>query len=129
MKVLLIRIIVFNILTYFFINSSVEIDLEQFKDDLEVLKLRNYFNQDTIVILLGVFVAFLSSVLINIFKPFIEIYLLYFQKISFYFLINLLSISTVFIVLRVYGYSRFYLLIYLLTGTIALHFIDKIKFN
>ena len=50
---------------------------------------------------------------LKIFRPFIEIYLLHFLKFNFYFLINLISISTIYIVFRIYGYSRLYLLIYL----------------
>ena len=66
-------------------------------------------------------VFFFKLFLIYFFRPFIEIYLLHFLKFNFYFLINLISISTIYIVFRIYGYSRLYLLIYLLLSSLILY--------
>ena len=70
-------------------------------------------------------ISFTTLSLKIFFKPFIEIYLLYFRRYSFYFFINLISISSTYIVFRVYGYSRLILLFYLLISSILLYFSDR----
>ena len=114
------RFLVLLSLNYLVIRLSIEIDIEQFKDDLEKISLRRFVNTNISNLIISS-----ATILINIFKPFIEIYLLHFQKIYFYLLINLISISTIYIVFRVYGYSRLYLLLYLLFSTFLLRLIDK----
>ena len=56
-------------------------------------------------------VSIMTLFLVQIFKPFIEIYLLHYSRYLFYLLINLLSLSTIYIVFRVYGYSRLFLML------------------
>jgi len=101
-------------------------DSEQLIDDLRpIISL----SEDDLVVtyyLISFFVALYTLILLRIFKPFIEIYLLHYLEISFYFLISLLSVSTVYIVLRVYGYSRLYLLLYLLSSSLFLLYSKKI---
>lgn len=126
MKKYILRFIVLLFLNYFFLKLSLEIDIEQFKDDLEHLNLRKFFNSKSVIITVCVFVSLLTNLLILIFNPFMEIYLLHFQKNYFYFLVNLLSVSTVFIILRIYGYSRIYLILYLIFSTLTLRIIDKV---
>ena len=118
------RFLVLLSLNYLVIRLSIEIDIEQFKDDLEKISLRRFVNTNISNLIISS-VSISTIFLINIFKPFIEIYLLHFQKIYFYLLINLISISTIYIVFRVYGYSRLYLLLYLLFSTFLLRLIDK----
>ena len=45
------------------------------------------------------FQFYYDIILVQIFKPFIEIYLLHYSRYLFYLLINLLSLSTIYIVL------------------------------
>ena len=91
------RLILITLFAYFVFDYSVAIDIEQFYKDLKR------------------------------FRPFVEIYLLHFLKYNFYFLINLISISTIFIIFRIYGYSRLALLVYLVFSTTSLYLSDKIK--
>tara|TARA_B100000902_G_scaffold394273_1_gene450266 strand:- start:1664 stop:2068 length:405 start_codon:yes stop_codon:yes gene_type:complete len=102
-------------------------DSEQLIDDIRpIISL----SEDDIAVtyyLISFCVAVYTLILLRVFKPFIEIYLLHYLEISFYFLISLLSVSTIYIVLRVYGYSRLYLLIYLLTSSVFLLYTKKIS--
>ena len=119
------RFLILLSLNYLVMKLSIEIDIEQFKDDLEKVSLRRFVNTNISNLIISSIVSASTIFLIYIFKPFIEIYLLHFQKIYFYLLINLISISTIYIVFRVYGYSRLYLLLYLLLSTFSLRLIDK----
>ena len=65
-------------------------------------------------------VSIMTLFLVQIFKPFIEIYLLHYSRYLFYLLINLLSLSTIYIVFRVYGYSRLFLIIYIFISSLFL---------
>ena len=65
-------------------------------------------------------VSIMTLFLVQIFKPFIEIYLLHYSRYLFYLLINLLSLSTIYIVFRVYGYSRLFLVIYIFISSLFL---------
>jgi hypothetical protein len=101
-------------------------DSEQLIDDLRPIV---SLSEDDIIVtyyLISFSVALYTLILLRIFKPFIEIYLLHYLEISFYFLISLLSVSTIYIVLRVYGYSRLYLLLYLLSSSLFLLYSKKI---
>ncbi len=71
-------------------------------------------------------VSIMTLILIMIFKPFIEIYLLHYSRYLFYLLISLLSLSSIYIVFRIYGYSRLSLVIYVLISSIFLHLSVKI---
>lgn len=71
-------------------------------------------------------VSIMTLILIRIFKPFIEIYLLHYSRYLFYLLISLLSLSSIYIVFRIYGYSRLSLVIYVLISSIFLHLSVKI---
>lgn len=115
------RISILFLLNYAVIRLSSNINVYQLFLDLEVLRVINEFNELLIHLIISISVPMLTLFLIYFFRPFIEIYLLHFLKFNFYFLINLISISTIFIVFRVYGYSRFYLLIYLLVASIFLY--------
>ena len=76
----ILRFIFLLLLNYLLIKFSPEIDIEQFKDDLEDLRLRRFFNSLGITVIVCVFVSLLTDLLIITFNPFIEIYLLHFQK-------------------------------------------------
>ncbi len=107
-----------------FINSE-SIDINQIYYDFDNVGINSELTSDQMFLFIGVSVSTLTILLIMFFKPFIEIYLLHYLKYSFYFLINLLSISSVFITLRVYGYSRLYLIMYLLVSSFIFILSDK----
>ena len=84
------------------------------------------FNENIIYIIISILVPLLTLFLIYFFRPFIEIYLLHFLKLNFYFLLNLISISTIYIILRIYGYDRLNLLLYLLISSVVLYKSEKL---
>ena len=114
-------------LNIFVIVNSSDIDVDQFLEDLSFNSDLSNYNMMLIYLIISTSVVVLTGVMIYIFKPFTEIYLLYIWKYNFYFLINLVSISTTYIVFRIYGYSRLFLLIYLFTASFVLYITDKIK--
>ncbi len=71
-------------------------------------------------------VSITTLILVKFFKPFIEIYLLHYSRYLFYLLISLLSLSTIYIVFRVYGYSRLFLIIYIFISSLFLLFSGKV---
>ena len=114
-----------SILNVIVLRLSLSIDIEQLYFDFEVIGIRDLTNENFIFLFIGLCVSLLTTLLIFFFKPFIEIYLLHYLRYSFYLLINLLSLSTIYIAFRIYGYSRFLLLIYLLLSTIVFILSDK----
>jgi hypothetical protein len=124
---IIFRFVILVFLNYSVINLSDDIDLEQLVKDFELLNIS--ISKDAILLdfFVSILITILTLSLIFFFKPFIEIYLLYYLKYTFYLLVNLLSLSTIFIVLRIYGYSRLYLLFYLIISSSILILSDKIK--
>lgn len=119
-----LKLSVLGILNYLVIFLSSDIDIEQLVKDLE--KFNIYKSKSNIVyFIICITVPIITILLIQFFKPFIEMYLTHYLKYNFYFLINLLSLSTVYMVFRIYGYSRFYLLMYLISSTVFLHLTDR----
>lgn len=123
----------FRLTLLFFLNFSVlffsnNANVYQLFLDLNSVSLMKEFNEVILYIIISFLVPLLTLLLIFFFRPFIEIYLLHFLKLNFYFLINLLSTSTVYIVLRIYGYDRLNLLLYLIFSSIILYKSEKIKF-
>jgi len=123
----LIRILTISILNFYTLKLSLFIDVDQFKRDIDIFYVFQNVSYDIVFILISISVAFLTVVLTLFFKPFIEVYLIFHLKISFYFFINLVSISTIYLAFRVYGYSRLMILFYLLISTFFLIVSDKIK--
>ena len=114
---------------YLVIYLSSDIDLDQLVKDFELININLSSNSYLLSLFICISITFLTLFLIFLFRPFIEIYLLYYLKFTFYFLVNLLSLSTVYIVFRIYGYSRLNLLIYLFLSSAILIISDKIKNN
>ena len=98
--------VIINYLNIILFRNSKYIDIDQVLLDVEKLNLVNFLNESNIHIAIGFVVTSASFFLNSFFKPFIEIYIQHYLRYSFYLLINLLSISTVFIAFRIYGYSR-----------------------
>ena len=121
---------IFNIfiltgLNFLIFTNSESIDIDQVYLDFKNLGIDTELTNLQMYLFIGISVSLLTISLILFFKPFIEIYLLHYLRYSFYFLINLLSISSVFITLRVYGYSRLYLIMYLLITSFIFILSDK----
>ena len=121
---------IFNIfiltgLNFLIFTNSESIDIDQVYLDFKSLGINTELTALQMYLFIGICVSFLTIFLIIFFKPFIEIYLLHYLRYSFYFLINLLSISSIFITLRVYGYSRLYLVFYLLITSFIFILSDK----
>ncbi len=122
----LFRITILSALNYFVIFTSPSIDTYQLLEDLD------YFfrltNLDIVITywIASISVSCITMLLIRIFKPFIEIYLLHYSKYFFYVLVSLLGLSSVYIVLRVYGYSRLSIIIYILISSIFLNYSGRI---
>jgi len=120
-----LNIIVITLFNFYVLSLSSSIKVEQVYFDFKNLGLPEPNNENTVFIFIGFCVSILTSFLIYFFKPFIEIYLLHYFRYSFYLLINLLSLSTVYLTLRIYGYSRLLVLIYLFLSTVTLVLSDK----
>jgi len=121
----ILNFILLTFLNFNILSLSTSIDIDQLYLDFEIIGVLRFFNQNLTFIFVGLCVSLLTIFLIFFFKPFIEIYLLHYLRYSFYLLINLLSISTVYIALRIYGYSRFLLLLYLVISTFVFILSDK----
>ena len=118
----LIRLSILFLMNFSILFFSDNANVFQLYLDLENIKLVKSFNENGIYSIISISVPVLSLFLIYFFKPFIEIYLLHFLKLNFYFLINLLSISTI------YGYDRLNMLIYLLIASVFLYKTEKINY-
>ena len=117
---------VFKYLSIFLLNTMVllqskRVDVEQLMDDLSFIKVINIYDKNLMIVTISIF----TSMLIKFFQPFIEVYLMYYFKLSFYLLINLLSISTIYLITRVYGYSRLNIILYLLFSSIFIYAVDR----
>ena len=121
----IIRFCVLFSLNYSVLFFSNNANVYQLFLDLNRINLLKTFNEIIIYIIISIAVPLLTVFLIYFFRPFIEIYLLHFLKFNFYFLINLLSISTIYIVLRIYGYDRLNMLIYLIISSVILYKTEK----
>jgi hypothetical protein len=122
----IIRFIGLSLMNYSVLFFSSNANVYQFFLDLEKIKIITEFNELYIYILISLSVPVLCLFLIYFFRPFIEIYLLHFVKFNFYLLINLLSISTIYIVFRIYGYDRINMLFYLLIASLFLYKTDSL---
>jgi hypothetical protein len=122
----IIRFIGLSLMNYSVLFFSSNANVYQFFLDLEKTKIISEFNELNLYILISLSVPVLCLFLIYFFRPFIEIYLLHFLKFNFYLLINLLSISTIYIVFRIYGYDRINMLFYLLIASLFLYKTDSL---
>lgn len=122
----LIRFFILSFLNFSILFFSENANVYQFYKDLNSINILFTFNENIIYIIISILVPLLTLFLIYFFRPFIEIYLLHFLKLNFYFLLNLISISTIYIILRIYGYDRLNLLLYLLISSVVLYKSEKL---
>lgn len=121
-----IKFLFFMISNYLLLVMSLDIDYEQFLKDINLITNRNFSNE-IILGLISFLVLSTTFIVKQILNPFIEIFIEHYYKISFYFLINMLSISTTYIVFRIYGYSRLNLIIYLIVASFAFELFDRVE--
>jgi len=127
---LIIRFLKYSIFigaNFLLLYLSIDIDIEQFEKDIFVVFGQNLINENLIFFLVSNVAVLFTFLIKQILKPFVEIFIEHYYIYGFYFLINILSISTTYIVLRVYGYSRLNLLIYLLLSSITFEIFDRIE--
>ena len=121
------RVSVLIVLNYFLILNSKYIDTYQLLEDLSMI--RNMANADVsltyFIICIGV--SSLTTFLVSFFKPFIEIYLLHYSRYLFYLLVSLISLSSIYIIFRVYGYSRTWMILYIFFTAAFLMFSEKLN--
>ena len=122
----LLTLISFN---YLVLLSSKFIDVDQLFDDLNFLNINGSFSYEILFLFVSFSIGSFTLLLIYFFQPFSEIYLLHYLKFSYYFLVNLLSLSTVYLTFRIYGYSRLSIIFYLFASSLFLLFIEKIQFK
>lgn len=122
---IIFRITGLIILNYLVIIASKDIDIVQLLDDIYRFKSLSDINIELIYLLIALSVSLLVIALLYFFRIFSEVYLTHYLKVNYYFLINLVSISTVYLVYRVYGYSRFAIILYLLFSVVLLYVSDK----
>jgi len=123
----IIKISILSALNLFVFKLSGEIDIEQLLKDINFFNIESSSDNLYIFISVSVLISIITLSMMRFLKPFIDVYLMYYLRINFYLLICLLSLSTVYIVLRIYGYSRLYLLIYLIASSACLHLFEKYK--
>jgi hypothetical protein len=122
---IIFRITGLIILNYLVIIASKDIDIVQLLDDIYRFKSLSDINIELVYLLIALSVSLLVIALLYFFRIFSEVYLTHYLKVNYYFLINLVSISTVYLVYRVYGYSRFAIILYLLFSVVLLYVSDK----
>ena len=105
----------------------IQVVVEQFQKDLNFLLAHHGISDILIYLIISIFVVILTFIIKQILNPFVEIFIMRYYKLSFYILINLLSISTTYIVLRIYGYSRFNLILYLAFASLLFEIFDRVE--
>ena len=115
-------LVVLNLLVLY---RSIEIDVDQLLKDINFIFRQETIDLNFIFLFISFSISFLTIILLYFFRPFSEIYLTHYLKSSYYLMINLVSISTIYLVFRIYGYSRLYILIYLFLGVLFLQTLDK----
>lgn len=120
-----LRFIAVAFLNYLVIFMSKDINVEQLLKDIDLFFSIDLINTNIVFGFITISVSLLTILMIYFLNPFIEVYLMYYLRFSFYFLINLVSVSTIYIVYRIYGYSRLWLLIYLFLSSSVMYITDK----
>ena len=120
MFLFLFRIIILVSLNFGIFYSSPYLNTYQLLKDINLFFEINMDEKIISYWVISFSVSIMTLFLVQIFKPFIEIYLLHYSRYLFYLLINLLSLSTIYIVFRVYGYSRLFLIIYIFISSLFL---------
>jgi len=126
MVLFFIRFPILIFLNYLVIINSEYLDTYQLLGDINFLFGTKTNNIKFTFIIISLGVGIMTTLLIFVFKPFVEIYLLHYSKYFFYILINFISLSSIYLIFRVYGYSRLFVMLYVITSSMILIFLEKI---
>ena len=109
-----------------FFNSPL-VNAQQFISELTSVPVLRSLDQNSVYIFIALIISLVTLWFLYFFKPFIEVYLMYYLKFNFYFIINFVSLSSIYIAFRIYGYSRLYLLLYLFFASFFMLLTDRLK--
>lgn len=126
MVLFFIRFPILIFLNYLVIINSEYLDTYQLLGDINFLFGTKTNNIKFTFIIISLGVGIMTTLLIFVFKPFVEIYLLHYSKYFFYILINFISLSSIYLIFRVYGYSRLFVMLYVITSSMIFIFLEKI---
>ena len=94
------RFIAVAFLNYLVIFMSKDVNVEQLLKDIDLFFNIDLINTNIVFGFITISVSLLTILMIYFLNPFIEVYLMYYLRFSFYFLINLVSVSTIYIVYK-----------------------------
>ena len=123
----ILRFVTLTALNYTVFFKSPLINAQQFISELSSIPVLRNLDQNSVYIFISVIISLVTLWFLYFFKPFIEVYLMYYLKFNFYFIINFVSLSSIYIAFRIYGYSRLYLLIYLFFASFFMLLSDRLK--
>ena len=123
----ILRFVTLIALNYTVFFNSPLINAQQFISELTSIPVLRSLDQNSVYIFISIIISLVTLWFLYFFKPFIEVYLMYYLKFNFYFIINFVSLSSIYIAFRIYGYSRLYLLLYLFLASFSMLLSDRLK--
>ena len=123
----ILRFVILIALNYSVFFYSSLINAQQFISELNSIPLLRSLDQNSVYIFISIIISLVTLWFLYFFNPFIEVYLMYYLKFNFYFIINFVSLSSIYIAFRIYGYSRLYVLIYLFLASFSMLLSDRLK--
>lgn len=123
----ILRFVILIALNYSVFFYSSLINAQQFISELNSIPLLRSLDQNSVYIFISIIISLVTLWFLYFFNPFIEVYLMYYLKFNFYFIINFVSLSSIYIAFRIYGYSRLYLLLYLFLASFSMLLSDRLR--
>ena len=123
----ILRFVTLIALNYTVFFNSPLINAQQFISELTSIPVLRSLDQNSVYIFISIIISLVTLWFLYFFNPFIEVYLMYYLKFNFYFIINFVSLSSIYIAFRIYGYSRLYLLLYLFLASFSMLLSDRLK--
>ena len=123
----ILRFVILIALNYSVFFYSSLINAQQFISELNSIPLLRSLDQNSVYIFISIIISLVTLWFLYFFNPFIEVYLMYYLKFNFYFIINFVSLSSIYIAFRIYGYSRLYLLLYLFLASFSMLLSDRFR--
>ena len=120
----ILRFVILIALNYSVFFYSSLINAQQFISELNSIPLLRSLDQNSVYIFISIIISLVTLWFLYFFNPFIEVYLMYYLKFNFYFIINFVSLSSIYIA---YGYSRLYLLLYLFLASFSMLLSDRLR--
>lgn len=123
----ILRFVILIALNYMVFFYSPLINAQQFISELNSIPLLRSLDQNSVYIFISIIISLVTLWFLYFFNPFIEVYLMYYLKFNFYFIINFVSLSSIYIAFRIYGYSRLYLVLYLFLASFSMLLSDRFR--